>query len=535
MKLYQKLIVSNVMSSLLLTAIIVSATTYILSQGLYMQAQENQESNMRVAWSVLHQQGQQFSLENDQLLLDGQPLNQDYAVVDKIKQLVGGTATIFQFDTRISTNVIKEDGTRAIGTSLAPGEVYDTVLKQGKPFHGEADILGVRYFTAYDPIVNGEDEVIGILYVGVEKARFFNIIGELVTKSVVFAIILVVISALAIRTLTRRLLLPLNELETSMSHLAMGDADLTKRLPIINADDEIGVVSNAFNQFMNNLQNIIRDLLEHTQKTTESANQLTDISKRVATGSVKQREVVDDIVQKITHINSTIQSVANNASEAQDISKTAQYSAENGREVVAQAADSINHIAEAVRHMAATVTNLGERSDEINGIIQVIQDIAAQTNLLALNAAIEAARAGEQGRGFAVVADEVRKLAERTSLATLEIGEVIAAVQSETQTAVKHADHGEVLVKQGVELVEKAGQSLLQINAGAQQTNHVIENIAAAAAQGSDDSKEINSQIDKISQMAKDRAEISGQISHTAEQLALLSGRLKTTVDKFQV
>ncbi|HAD29982.1 MAG TPA: hypothetical protein DCE77_00245, partial [Methylophaga sp.] len=316
---------------------------------------------------------------------------------------------------------------------------------------------------------------------------------------------------------------------------AMGEADLTKRLPIVNADDEIGVVASAFNKFMNNLQNIIRDLLEHTQKTSESANQLTDISDRVATGSVKQKQVVDDIVQKISHINSTIQSVANNASEAQEISKTAQHSAENGRAVVAEAANSINQIAEAVRHMASTVTNLGERSDEISGILQVIQDIAAQTNLLALNAAIEAARAGEQGRGFAVVADEVRKLAERTSQATLEIGEVIAAVQSETQNAVKHADQGEVLVKHGVELVEKAGQSLLQINAGAQQTNNVIENIASAAAQGSEDSQQINSQIDKISQMAKDRAEISEQISQTAEQLALLSGRLKTTVDKFQV
>lgn len=535
MKLYQKLIVSNVVSTLLLTAIIVSATTYILSQGLYMQAQQSQDSNMRVAWSVLHQQGRQFTLENNQLLVDGQPLDQDYAVVDKIKELVGGTATIFQYDTRISTNVIKEDGTRAIGTKLAPGEVYDTVLKQGKPFHGEADILRVRYFTAYDPIVNPDGEVIGILYVGVEKARFFDIIGELVTKSVLFAILLVIVSAIAIRIMTRRLLLPLNELESSMRHLAKGDADLTKRLPIVNAEDEIGIVAHSFNQFMHNLQNIIRDLLEHTQKTSESANQLTTISQRVATGSVKQKQVVDDIVQKITHINSTIHSVASNASEAQAISKTAQSSAENGREVVAEAADSINHIAEAVRHMAATVTNLGERSDEINGIIQVIQDIAAQTNLLALNAAIEAARAGEQGRGFAVVADEVRKLAERTSVATLEIGEVIAAVQSETKTAVKHADQGEILVKHGVELVEKAGHSLLQINSSAQQTNLVIENIATAAAQGSEDSHEINSQIDKISQMAKDRAEISEQISLTAEQLALLSGRLKTTVDKFQV
>lgn len=220
MKLYQKLIVSNVVSTLLLTVIIVSATTYILSQGLYMQAQQSQDSNMRVAWSVLHQQGRHFTLENNQLLVDGKPLNQDYAVVDKIKELVGGTATIFQFDTRISTNVIKEDGTRAVGTKLAAGEVYDTVLKQGKPFHGEADILGVRYFTAYAPIVNQDGEVIGILYVGVEKARFFDIIGELVTKSVLFAILLVIVSAIAIRIMTRRLLLPLNELESSMRHLA---------------------------------------------------------------------------------------------------------------------------------------------------------------------------------------------------------------------------------------------------------------------------------------------------------------------------
>ena len=498
MKLYQKLIVSNVVSSLLLTLIIVSATTYILSQGLYMQAQENQESNMRVAWSVLEQQGQQFSLENNQLLLDGQPIDQDYAVVDKIKQLVGGTATIFQYDTRISTNVIKDDGTRAIGTKLAPGEVYDTVLKQAQPFHGEADILGVRYFTAYEPILNNEGEVIGILYVGVEKARFFDIIGELVTKSVVFAIILVVISAIAIRLLTRRLLLPLSELETSMSNLAMGEADLTKRLPIVNADDEIGVVASAFNKFMNNLQNIIRDLLEHTQKTSESANQLTDISDRVATGSVKQKQVVDDIVQKITHINSTIQSVASNASEAQDISKTAQHSAENGRAVVAEAADSINQIAEAVRHMASTVTNLGERSDEISGILQVIQDIAAQTNLLALNAAIEAARAGEAGKGFAVVASEVRNLAEKSQNATQEIMAVAEKINASTDTVM-----GRLLES------NSDGEAAIEI---VKQTNFLIKDSAEF-------SNKINVLNLSISQMMQEQSAVSAEISQTLHHI----------------
>jgi len=535
MKLYQKIILINIVSSILLTLIIVGATVYNLSQGMYQQAQTTQENSMRVAWDVLLQQGQTFSRQNGQFLIDDQPIADNHSVVDKVKQLVGGTATIFSYDTRISTNVIQENGQRAIGTQLAKGEIYDTVLTAGQPYRGEADILGTRYFTAYDPIKDVQGEVIGILYVGVQKSKFFDIIGELMLKSLLFALLMVILSAIVINVLTRKLFSPLHDLELSMTRLASGEADLTQRLPVINPADEMGVVAVAFNKFMDGLQSIIRDLIEHTQQTSQAAGGLSLVSDRVAKGSVSQKEVVNQIIERIDQIIGTIQQVSDNAAEAENISRQAGDDAEQGKGIVAEAASSIQSIAVSVKNMAETVTHLGQRSDEISGILQVIQDIAAQTNLLALNAAIEAARAGEQGRGFAVVADEVRQLAERTSQATKQIKTVIESVQHETKSAVHSADEGEALVNRGVTLAEQAGNALLKINDGAQKTAYKVVEIAGAARDGRAASHHINEQIDRISQMAKDRAEISQEISTTALQLEQLSAKLHSTVEKFKV
>lgn len=535
MKLSYKLILLNICTSIVLASILVSITTHNLSGEMDRQAQVSQEKSMRVAWQVLHEKGNDFKAANGQLLNGAYVINNNFEVVDTIKQLVGGTATIFLGDTRISTNVKKPDGSRAIGTQLAKGPVYYTVLEGGKPYRGQADILGTPYFTAYDPILNASGQVIGILYVGVEKAEFFNVVESLLFKNIGYTVLILLLSSVAAYYLTGFLLGPLAHLEESMAKLSGGQGDLTMRIPVENAKDEIGMAAVSFNRFMEGLQAIVRDLLDQTSQISQYATGFAAVAEQVAHGSRRQHETVSSIVSSMDNMTLSIGIVSQSAEEAETISREAGAHARQGEQVVQEASAEINRIADSVSQIAQTVTSLGQRSNEISGIVQVIKEIAEQTNLLALNAAIEAARAGEQGRGFAVVADEVRKLAERTSSATQEIGNMILTIQTETQTAVSSMENGLAQVRQGVLLANQAGDSLARINNGSMQTSKVIEGIADATRQGNAASEEIARGVSDIAQMAQERVDISQKISDSAQQLELVATRLQNVVGKFHI
>jgi len=535
MKLAHKLVLLNVLASIVLAVILVSITTHNLRQEMSRQSQISQEKSMSVAWHVLRERGNRFEIVDGKLLDSGMPLNGDHRVVDTVTELVGGTATIFQGDTRIATNVKKPDGSRAVGTQLKPGPVYDTVLKQGKPYRGEAEILGVPYFTAYDPIFNPAGEVVGILYVGVKKAEFFNIVDGLLMRNIGFTLLIILVAAVASYFFIRKLLRPLNQLDDSMTALASGKADLTQRLPVKNANDEIGVVAVSFNRFMDGLHGIIRDLLNQSAQIAKSAEHFASISEQVSSGAQRQTSSVSTISAQGAHMASNIGIVFQSTEEAEAISRQASEYAKQGETVVLEAAKEINGIADSVSSLSKTVMGLGQRSDEISGILQVIKDIADQTNLLALNAAIEAARAGEQGRGFAVVADEVRKLAERTTTATQEIGVMIDSIQSETRTAVTSMEHGITQVRQGVQLANQAADSLSRISSGSSRTSEVIRGIAEAAQQSNTASQEISHSIGEIMEMSEERAAISGSIFSYAQELKQVALSLQSTAGNFKV
>lgn len=535
MKLSIKLILMNIVASIVLAAILVGITTMILSNEMERQAQNSQEKSMKVAWQILR------SHDNDFKVVDGLLVNGDYVIsnnfelVDTIKGLVGGTATIFMGDTRVSTNVMKADGQRAIGTRLAPGPVYDTLLKQGKSYRGEAKILGIPYFTAYDPILSSTGEVVGILYVGVEKSEFFSIVEGLIMKNVGFTLLVVLFSAAGSYVFTNVLLKPLKQFEQSMTALTGGSGDLTQRLPVGVKKDEFGMVASSFNQFMDGLHHMVQDLLNQSSQISQFAAGFASVSHQVALGAQHQNEVVQDINTNIDNMTISIGVVSESAEKAEAIARDAGMDARQGEQVVQQAIQEINRIADSVSQIATTVATLGQRSDEISGIVQVIREIADQTNLLALNAAIEAARAGEQGRGFAVVADEVRKLAERTSKATQEIGGMIATVQSETQNAVNLMESGQAQVRQGVLLANQAGDSLARINDGSIRTTQVIEDIAGATRKGAAASYEMGRSVITVKQMTEDRVEIGKRISESAEQLEIVSIKLHDTIKRFKV
>jgi methyl-accepting chemotaxis protein len=231
----------------------------------------------------------------------------------------------------------------------------------------------------------------------------------------------------------------------------------------------------------------------------------------------------------------TILENSKNASQAAETAKKARQSAEQGGKVVGETVDGMKRIAGVVNRSAETVRELGRSSDQIGEIIGVIEDIANQTNLLALNAAIEAARAGEQGRGFAVVADEVRKLAERTTKATKEISGMIKKIQSDTTGAVASMEEGTSEVERGIGLADKAGASLQEIVGVSQKVTDMVAQIAAASEEQSASSEQISKNVEAISKVTSETAQGTQQIARAAEDLNRLTENLQRLIGTFTV
>jgi methyl-accepting chemotaxis protein len=260
-----------------------------------------------------------------------------------------------------------------------------------------------------------------------------------------------------------------------------------------------------------------------------------DGAKHIAGGSDRQRGAAEATLHAMEEMNIGINQVAEHAELTAANAQSARELSKQGAEIVARATAEIERIARSVEHSSGVVAELGKRSQAISGIVRTIHDIADQTNLLALNAAIEAARAGEQGRGFAVVADEVRKLAERTTAATGEIGAMIGAIQSETQAAIESIRQGSDQARSGAELARQAAGSLEQINAGAQATMEKIEAIASAIQEQGANSRNVTGHVQDILEMAVGNNATAGRTLQEAGQLDTLALNLKEVGNIFRL
>jgi methyl-accepting chemotaxis protein len=230
----------------------------------------------------------------------------------------------------------------------------------------------------------------------------------------------------------------------------------------------------------------------------------------------------------------SIDQVRDNAAEAHGISIEAGNISDAGAQVIHNAANEMRKISDAVQASSQIVEDLGKQSDQISSIVNTIKEIADQTNLLALNAAIEAARAGEQGRGFAVVADEVRKLAERTGLSTTEITDMVGRIQNGTKSAVSSMQAGVSQVGNGVELANQAGESINRIREGAERVTHVVNSISDSIREQSQAGNQIAQQLETIAQMSEESAAAVADTAKAARHLHSLSASLHTTVGQFR-
>jgi len=576
----------------------------------------------------------------------------DYSIVDEIQGLVGGTATLFQVIPqgllRISTNVLKLDGARAVGTYIpTDSPVYKTVMS-GQTYYGRAYVVNAWYITGYEPILDTAGNTIGVLYVGVKEIDYQQSLLNTLSKMTIgetgyiwvldeegnyilskdrlrdgeniweaedadgdyfvqeminnakenltqggaaikyypwanegedrlryklsgysffpgskwvvgssayiddFAVdlnkirfftfwvvtISIILGTLLAYVFAMNLTKNFKQLVKKMNEVADGDLEIKlDNLKILDYKNELGNMAKSFNIMLNNLRGLVIKIYMNTNATAQTAKELSALSQSVNASSEQVSATIQELAkggQNLSELSSNTRSiteklisgvddVAQSAQKATSQANFARTSAQKGEESAKQAGAKMELINAFVDTSAKRIMKLGHASQEINKIVEVIDEISEQTNLLALNAAIEAARAGEAGRGFAVVADEVKKLAEESQKATSQIGSLIAEIRRGTDEAVEGMKVGIKEVEDGSQVVNDALFALGSISVNVSAVAQQIESISTKIGDQASGAKKVTDSIQKVSDVAEDSAggveEVSASIEETTSSV----------------
>ncbi|WP_166361489.1 methyl-accepting chemotaxis protein [Pseudomonas akapageensis] len=303
---------------------------------------------------------------------------------------------------------------------------------------------------------------------------------------------------------------------------------------VINSKDEAGQLQQALSEMQNYLRQMIETIRAESEQLRHTAHALNDTSQSMVQDTGEQSDSATSMAAAMEQMITNIDQIAGHARSAQTISAQSEQLAGSGGQVILGVVEGMNRIAHAVNESSTTITALGQSSEEIYSIIQVIKSIAEQTNLLALNAAIEAARAGEAGRGFAVVADEVRSLAARTAQSTQEITGMIQRIRGSTEQAVNSMQTGVSRVNDGVDLARQAGESINEIRGGAQRAAAVVEEISQTISEQSKASSEVAQRVEQIAQMSQHNNRAARDLAQAAQRLDSVAATMQASVSLFR-
>ncbi len=354
--------------------------------------------------------------------------------------------------------------------------------------------------------------------------------NALIVASVLAALLLAAMIFVLVSTRLRLLKQMVQEVE----RMAGGDLRTVVHGAEPDSRNEVHVIGQAFNHMANNMRALVQGVSQTSSEVGAAANELQQAASAGRESSARASSSATGIAASVEELSVSVTQVADNANHAARISEDAKVVTASGRDVVYRTMNDLERVASDITDSAALIESLGERSKQISSVVGVIREIADQTNLLALNAAIEAARAGEQGRGFAVVADEVRKLAERTSLSTQEIATTVSAILDETGRAVGRMQALSANMSGSVEMAREAGDSLEAIDQRAQETVDVVHGIADSAREQSSASQEIARLVETIAQAAAASSNRAALNSERAQNLLRLAAELQAQLSRFE-
>ena len=367
------------------------------------------------------------------------------------------------------------------------------------------------------------------IYIDDIEDTFYTKLAEQSVYIGISAIVLILLSLVIVGSINN----PLQKL-----HLIMTDVQNSGNLALrvdVNQRDEIGLMAKSFNNMLSSLQKVMNEVKEVAASVDESSIALSSITEQTREGMFQQKQQTEQAATAMHEMSATVQEVAQNTSLAANAAQLANNESINGKRVVSATIDSISNLASDVEKAAEVIRSLEGDAKNISNVIDVIQGISEQTNLLALNAAIEAARAGEQGRGFAVVADEVRTLAQRTQDATQEIHSMIENLQLAAVNAVEVMNAGRVQADASVEQAAQAGSSLESIAGAVSQITDMSIQVASSLEEQSAVAEEINRNVISIRDVADQTSDSSSYMKDTGDSLSQLSNQLLVLLARYQV
>ncbi|MEM9166563.1 MAG: methyl-accepting chemotaxis protein [Planctomycetota bacterium] len=334
--------------------------------------------------------------------------------------------------------------------------------------------------------------------------------------------------------LVRSIVRPIKMVNASLRDIAEGEGDLTARIEF-SSKDELGVLAGSFNTFVHKIHELVSEVHGSAENVAAAATEISASAEQIAVGLNQQSDQTAQCASAAQQMLASVNEVGDSSTRAAGSAEESGIKANEGGDIVRRTVDEMNAIAGDVNQSAGSIRDLGRLGDQIGEVIQVINDIADQTNLLALNAAIEAARAGEHGRGFAVVADEVRKLAERTQQATEEVGRSIQSIQSGTSGAVTAIEASAKRVDHGVELANNAGIALNEIMSSSNSVGDMVNQITATIGQQSAASEQVSRSIEQIRMIIAESTDGASQAAHAASDLSQRAESLRALVGRFKI
>jgi methyl-accepting chemotaxis protein len=462
-------------------AIIIGVIFYMLYNALIDQAKARLDTNSDILRMYFEAEFKgNYTLQDGKLRIGDHVINNDFESIDKVTKVIGGVATIFAGDTRVATNVIEENGQRAVGTKMPQGEIHDTLLRKGESFVGEADVLGEKYLVAYDPIKSASGDVVGIISVALKKADRVKVVWDLVINVAVVTLILGFI----------------------MQVVQKKQSDAARRT----------VMNELAERLETGVKGVVAGVSAAATEMQGSAKAMSNIAEETS----NQATVVSAAAEEAS---TNVQTVASAAEEL----NTSIHEINNQIENSVKMAKSCVTEAEAT---SAVMQTLSTGATDIGHVVELIENIAAQVNLLALNATIEAARAGDAGKGFAVVANEVKTLANQAGSAAQDITKQITDIQGQTTRAVE-------TIARITSSVNKMNEITTAIASAAEEQSAATKEISRSIQETAAGTGEVTKNIVGVTRAASETGAASTQVLETAAQLAKESETLRNVIDSF--